>query len=244
MRRTLMIITVALVLCLCGCSEIPQISDMPTEPSQSESLPIKKSEGISQETDAPQSSVNIDTPEESGIASETMVADVRETVSTPQPKEEIKQDSPKEETRATGDSVTTSSFELVKPSSEPAETKALETTHVTEKPKETEEPKPAEAPKETEPPVTPVEIELKPSFDINYWISYAQGVAVSKGLTLESSAVDCWDNPITANPDCIYLERDINSRMNRYAKDEDITDVWIWYECIGTNSYLIYVGYA
>ncbi len=244
MRRTLMIITVALVLCLCGCSEIPQISDMPTEPSQSESLPIKKSEGISQETDAPQSSVNIDTPEESGIASETMVADVRETVSTPQPKEEIKQDSPKEETRATGDSVTTSSFELVKPSSEPAETKALETTHVTEKPKETEEPKPAEAPKETEPPVTPVEIELEPSFDINYWISYAQGVAVSKGLTLESSAVDCWDNPITANPDCIYLERDINSRMNRYAKDEDITDVWIWYECIGTNSYLIYVGYA
>ena len=84
----------------------------------------------------------------------------------------------------------------------------------------------------------------QPSFDINYWISYAQGVAVSKGLTLESSAVDCWDNPITANPDCIYLERDINSRMNRYARDEDITDVWIWYECIGTNSYLIYVGYA
>ena len=28
MRRTLMIITVALVLCLCGCSEVPQISDM------------------------------------------------------------------------------------------------------------------------------------------------------------------------------------------------------------------------
>ena len=44
MRRTLMIITVALVLCLCGCSEIPQISDMPTEPSQSESLPIKDKE--------------------------------------------------------------------------------------------------------------------------------------------------------------------------------------------------------
>ena len=244
MRRTLMIITVALVLCLCGCSEVPQISDIPSEPSQSESLPIKKSEEISQETDAPQSSVNIDTPEESGIASETLVSDVKETESTPQPKEEKKQEPPKEETRATGDSVTTSSFELVKPSSEPAETKALETTHVTEKPKETEEPKPAEAPKETEPPVTPVEIELEPSFDINYWISYAQGAAVSKGLTLESSAVDCWDNPITANPDCIYLERDINSRMSRYAKDEDITDVWIWYECIGTNSYLIYVGYA
>ena len=239
MRRTLMIITVALVLCLCGCAEVPQISDIPSEPSQSESLPIKDSEEISQETDAPQSSVNIDTPEESGIASETSVSDVKETESTPQPKEE---------TRATGDSVTTSPFEPVKPSSKPAETIAPETTPDTETPKETEAPKTTEAPKEPEPPAPPVETEPEPepepSFDINYWISYAQGVAVSKGLTLESSAVDCWDNPITANPDCIYLERDINSRMNRYAKDEDITDVWIWYECIGTNSYLIYVGYA
>ena len=245
MSRTLMIITVALVLCLCGCSEVPQISDIPSEPTQSESLPIKKSEEISQETDAPQSSVDIDTPEESGIAFETTVSDVKDTESTPQSKEEKKQDPPKEETRATGDSVTTSPFEPVKPFSEPTETKAPETAPVTEMPKETEAPKTTEVPKEPEPPVeTEPEPEPEPTFDINYWISYAQGVAVSKGLTLESSAVDCWDNPITANPDCIYLERDINSRMSRYAKDEDITDVWIWYECIGANKYLIYIGYA
>lgn len=244
MRRTLMIITVALVLCLCGCSEVPQISDIPTEPSQSESLPIKDSEEISQETDAPQSSVDIDTPEESGIASETTVSDVKETESTLQVKEETKQDPPKEETRATGDSVTTSSFEPVKPSFEPAETKVPETTPVTETPKETEAPKTTEVPKEPEPPAPSIDTEPKPSFDINYWIFYAQGVAVSKGLTLESSAVDCWDNPITVSPDCIYLERDINSRMNRYAKDKEITDVWIWYECVGTNKYLIYIGYA
>ena len=249
MRKTLMIITVVLILSLCGCSNVPQTSETSTEVDQTETLSIKDSEEISQETDAPpQSSVDIDTLEESGIASETTVAVVKETESTPQPKEEIKQNPPKEETRATGDSVTTSPFEPVKPSSEPAETKVPETTPTTETPKETEAPKTTEVPKETEPPVPPVvtepEPEPEPSFDINYWISYAQGVAVSKGLTLESSAVDCWDNPITANPDCIYLERDINSRMSRYAKDEDITDVWIWYECVGTNSYLIYVGYA
>ena len=174
------------------------------------------------------------------------MSDVKETEDTAKPKEEKTQNPPKEEMRATGDSVTTSSFEPVKPSSEPAETKAPETAPVTEKPKETEAPKTTEVPKEPEPPAPPVEPEPEPepSFDINYWISYAQGVAVSKGLTLESSAVDCWDNPITANSDCIYLERDINSRLNRYAGDEDITDVWIWYECVGTNSYLIYVGYA
>ena len=42
----------------------------------------------------------------------------------------------------------------------------------------------------------------------------------------------------------IYLERDICSRLNRYAAAETITDVWVWYEAVGANSYLIYIGYA
>lgn len=64
------------------------------------------------------------------------------------------------------------------------------------------------------------------------------------GLTLDSSATDCWDNPISAEQGCIYLERDINSRLKRYAEDKSSTDVWIWYECVGTDKYLIYIGYA
>lgn len=86
--------------------------------------------------------------------------------------------------------------------------------------------------------------EPEPTFDIEHWISYAKSTAVSLGLTLENSATECWDNPITADQGCIYLERDINSRLNRYAKDGEITAVWIWYECVGTSSYLIYIGYA
>ena len=82
------------------------------------------------------------------------------------------------------------------------------------------------------------------AFDIDYWIGYAINTAAGLGLELDPSAVDCWDNPITANPDCIYLERDINARLSRYAGDEDITVVWIWYENVGTNRYLIYIGYA
>ena len=93
-----------------------------------------------------------------------------------------------------------------------------------------------EAAPETEPePASP--------FDIDYWISYAKTTAQQNGLSLDSTATDCWDNPITANPDCIYLERDINSRMSRYARD-GFTCVWVWYECVGTDNYLIYVGYA
>ncbi len=61
-------------------------------------------------------------------------------------------------------------------------------------------------------------------------IDYAKAYAESVGLRLESSAVDCWDNPISAGAHCSYPERAIQSRLNRYARDEDITDVWIWAE--------------
>ena len=111
-----------------------------------------------------------------------------------------------------------------------------EKTEETESP--TEEPS---VPAITEPEPTP---EPEPAFDIEHWISYAKSTAASLGLTLENSATECWDNPITADQGCIYLERDINSRLKRYADDESITDICIWYECIGTGSYLIYIGYA
>lgn len=84
----------------------------------------------------------------------------------------------------------------------------------------------------------------EPTFDINYWIAYAKSYAQSVGLRLDSSAVDCWDNPISANAKCKYLERDIQSRLNRYGRNEDITDVWIWAEKVSDNSYEIYIGYA
>lgn len=82
------------------------------------------------------------------------------------------------------------------------------------------------------------------AFDVNYWVSYAKSYAKSKGLNLNSEATDCWDNPINANPNCKYLERDIKDRLGRYANDDDITDVWIWAEKTGSNSYQIYIGYA
>lgn len=109
------------------------------------------------------------------------------------------------------------------------------------------EPEPPEEPTETqpqEPEPSVAEEPTEPEFNIQTWIDYAKAYAESVGLRLESSAVDCWDNPIDADADRIYLERDIRSRLNRYAADETITDVWVWYEAVGANSYLIYIGYA
>ena len=127
-------------------------------------------------------------------------------------------------------------------SNAPASEEAKQPPVLPEKPEETESPtEEPSVPAISEPEPTP---KPEPTFDIDCWISYAKSTAVSLGLTLDSSATDCWDNPITAKPTCIYLERDINSRLNRYAKDGEITAVWIWYECVGTSSYLIYIGYA
>lgn len=109
------------------------------------------------------------------------------------------------------------------------------------------EPEPSEEPAETRPqePEPPAaEGPAEPAFDIQTWIDYAKTYAESVGLRLESSAVDCWDNPISAGAHCSYLERDIQSRLNRYARDEDITDVWIWAEARSDGKYDLYIGYA
>lgn len=100
------------------------------------------------------------------------------------------------------------------------------------------------ATEESTPPEPPKEELTEPVFDIDYWISFAKSYAESIGLALDSGAVYCWDNPIAAGVKCKYTERDIRGYLDRYAKDDEITDVWIWYEQTGSSSYEIYIGYA
>ena len=110
-------------------------------------------------------------------------------------------------------------------------------------PTEKEQPTPP-ATEESTPPEPPKEEPTEPVFDIDYWISFAKSYAESIGLTLDSGAVYCWDNPVAAGVKCKYTERDIRGYLDRYAKDDEITDVWIWYEQTGSGSYEIYIGYA
>ncbi len=81
-------------------------------------------------------------------------------------------------------------------------------------------------------------------FNIDDRISFARDYAESVGLNLDRTAVECWDNPITASAKSAYLERDIKSRINRYAKDGSIFDVWIWAGSNADGSFDIYIGYA
>lgn len=146
------------------------------------------------------------------------------------------------------------------PGTQPQQTAVSNKTPKPETPKAVEptpEPKPTPTQQPTPPPAeetpkveqpqetTPAPEEpAVPEFNIQTWIDYAKTYAVSVGLRLESSAVDCWDNPITAGAYSTCLERDIQGRLDRYSRDEDITDVWIWAHERSDGSYDLYIGYA
>lgn len=107
---------------------------------------------------------------------------------------------------------------------------------------------PAEETPKSEPPqesTPPIEEEPEsPAFQIQTWIDYAVGYAESVGLNVSPDAAACWDNPIVAGSHSLYLERDIQSRLNRYSRDGEITDVWIWAEERSDGSYDFYIGYT
>lgn len=156
----------------------------------------------------------------------------------PQNKLEMRQSSPTAEPKQETPASEPDAYLKVTVKATPTPPPAATPAPTPEPPVPTPEP-PAPTPAPVEPTPEPV-----PSFDIDYWIGYAQSYAQGLGLRLESSAVDCWDNPIGAGPHSTCLERDISSRLNRYANDPDITDVWVWYESTGENNYNIYIGYA
>ena len=87
-------------------------------------------------------------------------------------------------------------------------------------------------------------VEQIEEFDISYWIFYAQNYAQSIGLTLDETATECRDNPISANANIKNIGADIESRLNRYKNIEGFTSVWIWAEKISDAQYELYIGYA
>lgn len=130
--------------------------------------------------------------------------------------------------------------------------KSYEPVQVTKKPDSTQEQKQPQQSKPETPKVTeevkptkpkPTE-EPKPSFDVNSSVNYAKSYAQSIGLKLDSTATDCWDNPITANAKRTGIRDDIQNRLNRYKNVEGFTAVWVWAEKVSDTEYEIYIGYC
>lgn len=104
--------------------------------------------------------------------------------------------------------------------------KSYESVQVTKKPDSTQEQEQPQQQPQSKPetPTVKEEVkpmqpkpteEVKPSFDVNSYVNYAKSYAQSIGLELDSTAMDCWDNPITANAKRTGIKDDIQSRLNR-----------------------------
>lgn len=209
------IVAVLMLISLCGCAQVEATDSAETTPTLPQTTEVTEKET------------------ESNNVSEEDIS--FESVDTSSPKAEQKSNP-----TAVADklSVKTESVEVQE------ETIKAPPVTETKAPTSTLKPTPTPAPTPKPTPVLTPTPTPEPQVDIAYWVSYAKNYASSLGLHLDSSAVDCWDNPITATSKSTCLERDISSRLNRYAADEDITDVWVWSESIGNGSYNIYIGYA
>lgn len=229
MKSKIAVLFLIVLLCLTlGCSNTSQIAEQPAPVSSSES-----NEAPSQaETAQAEKKTEVDRPQSTESQTDSSVAEFPASVSESDT-----------QTTEVPDQADHSTAVLPPPSEPEKRTDEPERRPETAAPTEKEQATPP-ATEESTPSEPPKEEPTEPVFDIDYWISFAKSYAESIGLTLDSGAVYCWDNPIAAGVKCKYTERDIRGYLDRYAKDGDITDVWIWYEQTGIGSYEIYIGYA
>ena len=247
MRKIFAILMICAMLLLSACqqNEVPLSTDPPVSSTVSTVYQEKTSE-----LDSTSTTETTLVPESTAASSQPVITNPPENEKKPveqtQPTETkpvVPEESKPQETTSTETKPQVSTDTGKENEPVPTDPVHVETDPTTTKPPVVEDENPM-----TPPPTESVEPEetkpSEPEFDINYWIDYAKSYAQSKGLVLSEAAIDCWDNPIGAGAHCFYLERDIQSRLNRYAKDEDITDVWIWAEATGNGRYDLYIGYA
>lgn len=211
-----------------GCSNTSHIAEQPAPVSSSGSNEAPDQAETAQATEK----TEVDRPQSTESQTDSRAAENPASVSESDT-----------QTTEVPDQADHSTAVLPQPSEPEKKTDESERRPETAAPTEKEQPTPP-ATEESTPPEPPKEEPTEPVFDIDYWISFAKSYAESIGLTLDSGAVYCWDNPIAAGVKCKYTERDIRGYLDRYAKDGDIADVWIWYEQTGIGSYEIYIGYA
>lgn len=221
--KKIIILLIALLMSACSALKLAEtLSSMQTEPTASETTVA--------ETAAPE-----ETTEPAPKETETVIEAPKEEPAVP-PVVERPEQKPAPETTATTVEApvepiyTVTTAEPLTTPKTPAEAAEAEKT--------------AEIPETVETPPESVTEPPKAEFDVNYWVGFARFYALQIGLEIDPTAVDCWDNPTTANADCIYLERDLTYRLDRYNRDDDITAVNIWAESLGNGNHLIYIAYA
>lgn len=205
--------------------------------------------------------------DKAGVLESSDIADCSSSVSNTETSDETDTTVESEPEKATETAITTSEpdSETNEPETAPIESKKPVETEKTDIPaapktetetaktvepskaeetKSIESPMVTEEPDVTEPEMSDLPKQPSPTFNIDYWVKYAEDYAKNIGLKIDSSAADCWDAPISANSGSAYLERDIKNRLDRYLRDKSVTQVLIWAKPDGESSYLLYIGYS
>lgn len=87
--------------------------------------------------------------------------------------------------------------------------------------------------------------ENKKVIDIAYYETYAKSYAKQIGLSYDSSATDCWDNPIiVSTTNGSYVKRDIRGYLNSYKNVEGFESICVWSKKRTDGKYDLYIGYS
>ena len=223
----------ALLICFSGCTE----TAAPHDDTESRSQPESSVSRL--ESPVPESSTSSLLEGE-----ESQTAKLPESEEPEQPKENAQpqMESPEQTTQG--------SKPAEKEASQPAVSSQKPVTAQPEKPVVSQPEKTPEPAKPDKPPVSessgtevPSAEPEAPAFDVFAYVQAAKDYGTQIGLALDSTATACWDNPITANAGCRYLERDIKDVLDWY-KQSGYTAFWVWTEQVGNGEYLIYIGYT
>ena len=235
--KNLVAFSLVTLLFLSGCGNQPTV---PADPLPAPSQAANSTTVPSDAPYIPKEKIVETVPEVP--AEEPLVApesEPTETETVPVPQAEISTSAPQEPQYET---------EIAPPVTDTEESAIPPVQEETPQQTQTEPPEPQPEPEPPMPQPVPPEVSSEPEIQeptesIDDCIAYGQDYAISIGLALDNTAVDCWDTPITSS-DPHYIKRDITSRLNRYKNHEDVTDVWIWKEPLGNSRYEIYIGYA
>lgn len=219
MKKCLTIILAYLMLLLVGCSN----GNTAKEAATSE---------IRNETSFPAGNTETNKPQKSKAVESNVPVTEKENENTQSSAQA------KNGTQATSSESKATENKKQETSRNPEKAKAEVKQETTSKRNEQEKPK--EEPTKTQKPTEP----KKETFDVSEYVEYAKSYAQSIGLSLDSTATACWDNPITANSRRNGIKDDIKSRLNRYKNIEGFTAVWVWAEKVTDTEYEIYIGYC
>ncbi|MBQ7004553.1 MAG: hypothetical protein IJN57_11420 [Oscillospiraceae bacterium] len=252
MKKLSVIILALCLLLLSACSKIPAIE---AQEDGGQNTPIQsdmESEAESETTteESPDSHAVSDSDENAGTREEAGTQPAEEQAS--EPAQSPNPDPSQSEEEAPVQQKVPIHLEFVEVTPEESTEEQPETEIPVSEPDpvpEPEQPEPTPEP-EPEPEPTPEyepdpepEPEPEPAFDVSTWVSFAISYGQQIGLTYDSGVTECWDNPIIASPNSIYLERDITSRLNRYL-NRGMTAFGVWAQPRGDGAYDIYIAYA